>query len=156
MTPRDEDGYPHRARKAGPVCRRGDDAVRLVWWIRCIHARQQASATGREVGHRDHDQWQRLRARTVNYADLDSVTLRMNLDGLDRRLNALQNGNDYRGMFDMRPYGRTAIYVDARVSPFVVLHARRGVTIFSAADSMTAIELATDLQRVAGGRRGAR
>ncbi len=95
-------------------------------------------------------------ARTVNYADLDSVTLRMNLDGLDRRLNALQNGNDYRGMFEMRPYGRTAIYVDASIRPFVVLHTRRGVTIFSAADSMTAIELATDLQRVAGGRKDVR
>lgn len=90
--------------------------------------------------------------RNVLFADIDSVTLRTNLDGIERKLGAYQNGNDYRGVFLMRPYGETAIFVDASVRPFIVLHAHSGVTIFSAANSGEATRLAIDIRRVVSSR----
>lgn len=76
------------------------------------------------------------------YARIDSVTLRHGLDGLERRLNALQSGNRYVGTFAMRPYGEAMLFVDARREPLVVIHAADGVTIISAADSAGAVALA--------------
>lgn len=89
--------------------------------------------------------WQHV----VPYASIDSVTLRRNLDGLQRRLSGEQSGNVYLGRFAMRPYGDVRLFVDATQKPFVVVHAREGVTILSAADSAAAVAFAERIDAAA-------
>ena len=84
--------------------------------------------------------------RTIRYDEIDSVRLRWNLDGLGAKIGALQNGNDYRGSFAMRPYGRASLFVDARTKPFVEIFSTNGVTIVSAADSLSAERLLRTLR----------
>ena len=86
---------------------------------------------------------------TIAYAQIDSVTLRSNLDGVGNRRNALQSGNVYAGVFAMVPYGTATLFVDTRRRPFVVIHARDDVMIASARDSAAAVSLAESLTRAA-------
>ncbi|MCU0635298.1 MAG: hypothetical protein MUE41_10545 [Gemmatimonadaceae bacterium] len=93
-------------------------------------------------------------ARTLAYAAIDSVTLRRNLDGLGKRRDGMQSGNAYVGWFDLAPYGRTQLFVDAAKRPFVVVHPREGATVvLSAADSAAATALAMRLRERTGGGR---
>lgn len=84
--------------------------------------------------------------RVIPYASVESVTTRAVLDGVHGKLNAEQSGNVYAGWFDMAPYGRTLILADARRTPFVVIHARNGVTVLSSSDRASAMALVRRLR----------
>lgn len=87
--------------------------------------------------------------RSIAYADIDSVVLRHGLSGLGRRLNGVQVGNTYLGWFDLAPFGRASLFVDAQREPLVQVHAKDGVVVLSAPDSASAVAMALRLQRVA-------
>lgn len=85
-------------------------------------------------------------AQEIPYATIDSVTMRHGLDGVGSRRNGMQAGNTYAGRFVMKPYGEAMLFVDALREPLVVIHAKTGVTILSAADSLEAERLAGRLR----------
>lgn len=87
--------------------------------------------------------------RSIAYADIDSVVLRHGLSGLGRRLNGVQTGNTYLGWFEMAPFGKVSLFVDAQREPLVQVHAKDGVVVLSAPDSASAVALALRLQGVA-------
>jgi hypothetical protein len=88
-------------------------------------------------------------SQEIPYATIDSVTLRHGLDGLRGRRSAMQSGNSYAGRFSMEPYGEAMLFVDALREPLVVIHAKSGVTLLSAADSVSAEQLAVRLRAAA-------
>jgi hypothetical protein len=49
----------------------------------------------------------------------------------------------------MEPYGEAMLFVDALREPLVVIHAKSGVTLLSAADSVSAEQLAVRLRAAA-------
>lgn len=85
----------------------------------------------------------------IRYASIDSVTLRHGLDGLQGRRNGMQSGNTYVGRFAMDPYGEAMLFVDALREPLVVIHAKGGVTLISAKDSVGAEGLAARTRKAA-------
>lgn len=87
--------------------------------------------------------------RSIAYPDIDSVVLRHGLSGLGRRLNGVQTGNTYLGWFEMAPFGKVSLFVDAQREPLVQVHAKDGVVVLSAPDSASAVALALRLQGVA-------
>lgn len=79
-------------------------------------------------------------SHTVPLKEIDSVALRWNLDGVGVKRIGMQSGSAYAGTFEMKPFGRTHLFVNTNRRPYVTVYARSGVTIVSAPDSASVVQ----------------
>lgn len=73
--------------------------------------------------------------KTIPVAEIQKVELVTQLTGIGDKRNAFQFGSQYRGSFDMKPYGAATLFIDATKPPYVIVHAKSGVMLFNAGDA---------------------
>ena len=87
---------------------------------------------------------------SIAFSQFDSVVLRPQLHGVKRRLGGMQVGNTYVGQFEVVPFGRTMLFVNAIRKPYIYFYTRKGVVVATSKDSVSAETLArTVRQRIA-------
>ena len=83
----------------------------------------------------------------VPRAAIDSVQLVPGLDGLGAKRNGFQWGSVYAGLFEMRPFGKARLFVDASRPPYVRLFTRDGVILVNGKSVTETQQLYSALQR---------
>ncbi len=73
---------------------------------------------------------------TVLRADIDSVRLVRRVTGIGARERGFQFANVFVGRFHLRPLGTVQLFVNRTRPPHVVVFARTGIVIVTAADSV--------------------